>query len=177
MTLRQIGAAVACAFVFALSTPAEATKRHKTPGNAAAAHVYCAGDASYRETCGKAETRTTDRARVATASVSDPAVVGRRPEGCPVRFCGCEASLYLFGKIDPYLNLAANWLRRFPRTLPAPGMAAARSGHVMVLVSHVDGNDWFVHDGNSGGGLTRQHVRSIRGYGIVDPHGSRVASR
>jgi hypothetical protein len=83
----------------------------------------------------------------------------------------------LFGKIDPYLNLAANWLRRFPRTSPAPGMAAARPGHVFVLVSHVEGNDWLVHDGNSGGGLTRRHVRSIAGYRIVDPNGSRVAAR
>lgn len=99
-------------------------------------------------------------------------VLGRRPAGCPRAFCGCEASLYLFGKIRPELNLAANWIRKFPRTSPAPGMAAARSGHVMVLMSHVEGNDWLVHDGNSGGGLTRQHIRSIRGYVIVNPRGA-----
>ena len=99
-------------------------------------------------------------------------VIGRRPAGCPRAFCGCEASLYLFGKIRPELNLAANWIRKFPRTSPAPGMAAARSGHVMVLMSHVEGNDWLVHDGNSGGGLTRQHIRSIRGYTIVNPRGA-----
>jgi hypothetical protein len=34
-----------------------------------------------------------------------------------------------------------------------------------------------VHDGNSGGGLTRDHVRSISGYIIVDPQGSRSAAR
>jgi hypothetical protein len=51
-------------------------------------------------------------------------------------------------------------------------MAAARSGHVMVLMSHVEGNNWLVHDGNSGGGMTRQHVRSIKGYVIVNPRGS-----
>jgi hypothetical protein len=104
-------------------------------------------------------------------------VVGHRPAGCPHAFCGCEASRYLFGEIRPDLNLAANWIRKFPRTQPAPGMAAARSHHVMVLMSHVDGKDWLVHDGNSGGGLTREHVQSIRGYVIVDPHGSRSASR
>lgn len=104
-------------------------------------------------------------------------VIGRRPPGCPHAFCGCEASLYLFGKIRPNLNLAANWLRNFPRAMPAPGMVAARRHHVMVLMRHVSGSKWLVHDGNSGGGLTREHVVSIRGYTIVDPHGSRLAKQ
>lgn len=55
-------------------------------------------------------------------------------------------------------------------------MAAVRSHHVMILMSHVDGKDWLVHDGNSGNHLTREHVRSIAGYVIVDPHGARAAS-
>ena len=100
-------------------------------------------------------------------------VVGRRPSGCPHAFCGCEASLYLFGRIKPELNLAANWIRKFPHTSAAPGMAAARNHHVMVLLHRVEGNNWFVHDGNSGGGLTREHVVSISGYIIVNPRGSR----
>jgi hypothetical protein len=104
-------------------------------------------------------------------------VIGHRPSGCPHRFCGCEASLYKFGKIIPDLNLASNWIRRFPRTVAGPGMAAARSGHVMILISHVSGSDWLVHDGNSGGGLTREHVRSIRGYVTVDPNGNSVATK
>lgn len=108
--------------------------------------------------------------RQASDAHGNTVIVGRRPAGCPHRYCGCEASLYLFGKIKPKLNLAANWIRLFPRTAPAPKMAAARSGHVMVLISHVSGNDWLVHDGNSGGGLTRRHVRSIRGYVVVNPH-------
>jgi hypothetical protein len=66
------------------------------------------------------------------------------------------------------LNLAANW-RRFPRATPAPGMAAVRSGHVMILQQHVGGDIWYVHDGNSGGHVTREHPRSIAGYTIVDP--------
>lgn len=102
-------------------------------------------------------------------------IVGRRPAGCPHNFCGCEASRYLFGAIRPELNLASNWIRKFPRTSPAPGMAAVRNHHVMVLMSHVGGSDWLVHDGNSGGGLTREHSRSISGYTIVDPQGSRSA--
>lgn len=102
-------------------------------------------------------------------------ILGGRPRGCPHAFCGCEASLYVFGHIRKGLNLAYNWVRAFPRAAPAPGMAAARWGHVMVLIRHVAGKNWLVHDGNSGGHLTREHVRSIAGYVIVDPHGSRRA--
>lgn len=97
-------------------------------------------------------------------------VIGGRPAGCPHAYCGCGASLYLFGRIIPALNLAANWLK-FPRTDPAPKMAAARSHHVMILERQISGNIWLVHDSNSGGGLTRLHARSIAGYIIVDPHG------
>ena len=102
---------------------------------------------------------------------SSERVVGGRPAGCPNAFCGCEASLYKFGRIVPGLNLASNW-RRFPRTAPAPGMAAVRSGHVMILESQVGGNVWTVHDGNSGGHVTREHARSLAGYTIVDPNGA-----
>jgi hypothetical protein len=103
-------------------------------------------------------------------------VVGGRPAGCPYEFCGCEASRYVFGEIRRELNLASNWIRKFPHAQPAGGMAAVRNHHVMILMSHVDGKDWLVHDGNSGSHLTREHVRSIAGYVIVDPHGSRAAS-
>jgi len=102
---------------------------------------------------------------------SNEHIVGARPAGCPNRFCGCEASLYKFGRIIPELNLASNW-RRFPRAAPAPGMAAVRSGHVMILESQVAGNVWTVHDGNSGGHVTREHARSLAGYTIVDPNGA-----
>ena len=56
-------------------------------------------------------------------------VVGGRPSGCPHAFCGCEASRYVFGVIKADLNLASNWIRKFPRTSPAPGMAAATPQH------------------------------------------------
>jgi hypothetical protein len=95
-------------------------------------------------------------------------IIGGRPAGCPTRFCGCGASLYLFGKIIPTLNLAANWLR-FPRSAPAPDMVAARRGHVFVLKRHIAGNTWLVFDANSGGGRTRLHHRSIAGFSIVNP--------
>lgn len=96
--------------------------------------------------------------------------MGGRPNGCPRAFCGCGASLHLFGRIIPSLNLAANWLR-FPRAAPAPKMAAVRRGHVFVLEQHIAGNVWLVHDSNSGGGRTHLHPRSIAGYAIVNPHG------
>ncbi len=106
----------------------------------------------------------------ASAQAVPTQVVGGRPAGCPHAFCGCGASLYLFGRIIPSLNLAANWLK-FPRTSPAPKMVAARRGHVMVLESHVSGDVWIVHDSNSGRHLTRLHARSIAGYVVVNPNG------
>ena len=47
----------------------------------------------------------------------------------------------------------------------------------MVLMKHISGNDWLVHDGNSGSHLTRDHIRSIRGYVIVDPQVTMIAKR
>jgi hypothetical protein len=107
---------------------------------------------------------------------ADERIVGGRPAGCPHAFCGCEASLYKFGRIIPELNLASNW-RRFPRASPAPGMAAVRSGHVMILQQHIDGNIWSAHDGNSGGHMTREHLVSISGYLIVDPTSASAMAR
>lgn len=93
------------------------------------------------------------------------------PAGCPRRaFCGCGASVEVFGRPVRNLFLAANWLR-FPRTSPAPGMAAARRGHVFVLRQHIGGSVWLVFDANSGGQRTRVHPRSIAGYAIVNPRG------
>jgi hypothetical protein len=105
-----------------------------------------------------------------------PIVVGARPGECPRSFCGCEASRYLFGHVRTDLNLASNWMRKFPRSSPAPGMAAVRNHHVFVLMSQVDGNNWLVHDGNSGHGLTREHVRSISGYTVVNPQGTGITA-
>ena len=82
-----------------------------------------------------------------TANVSGARVVGGRPAGCPSSFCGCGAALRVFGRIVPELNLASNWLR-FPRTSPAPGMVAARRGHVFVLEQHVGGDVWMAYDAN-----------------------------
>lgn len=93
------------------------------------------------------------------------------PSGCPSRaFCGCGAAVRVFGSPIRSLWLAAAWLK-FPRTAPAPGMVAARRGHVMVLEADLGGGVWQVYDANSGGRKTRRHARSIAGYVIVNPHG------
>jgi len=102
-------------------------------------------------------------------------VIGGRPSGCPHRYCGCSASLRVFGRIIAELNLAANW-HKFPSASPAPGMAAWRYGHVFIIES-VNGDGTVVaHDGNSGGGLTRLHTVSLRGYHVVNPNGGQTFS-
>lgn len=77
----------------------------------------------------------------------------------------------VFGKPIRSLWLARNWLK-FPRAAPAPGMAAARRGHVFVLREHRRGNVWLVYDANSGGRKTRLHERSIAGFTVVNPRAS-----
>lgn len=107
------------------------------------------------------------RARVAR----DGATYLPHPAGCPRRaFCGCGASIEVFGHIVRSLWLAANWLK-FPRAPAGAGMAAARSGHVMVIRQVMAGGMALVYDANSGGGRTRLHVRSLAGFRIVNPRG------
>ena len=97
------------------------------------------------------------------------------PSQCPRRrYCGCAVALKVFGRTEPQLWRAANWLK-FPRTYPAPGMVAARKGHVFLLLAPANGNNWYSYDPNSGGGLTREHIRSIKGFTIVNPHAGRNA--
>lgn len=107
---------------------------------------------------------------------SEERVIGGRPAGCPHRYCGCSASLRVFGRIIAELNLAANW-RKFPSAAPAPGMAAWRYGHVFVIESVNGDGTVLAHDGNSGGGLTRMHTISLRGYRIVNPNGATFSAR
>ncbi len=164
----------------AATATAEAKPKKKTPALIVCNERGC----SDRVPSVRAQVQTQTRAPARQAVRDDDidangntVIVGKRPDGCPHRYCGCEASLYLFGEIRRDLNLASNWIRKFARAEPARGMVAARSGHVMVLMNHVSGKEWMVHDGNSGGGRTREHVRSIAGYVVVDPHSSRTASR
>lgn len=94
------------------------------------------------------------------------------PTGCPRRaFCGCGAAVEVFGKPIRSLWLAANWLR-FPRAAPAPGMVAARRGHVFIIKQVLGGGKVLAYDANSGGRKTRLHVRSLAGFTVVDPSGA-----
>jgi len=76
----------------------------------------------------------------------------------------------VFGRPIRSLWLAANWLR-YPRTPPAPGMVAARRGHVFVIKQVLGGGRVLAYDANSGGRRTRLHVRSLAGFVVVNPHG------
>jgi len=93
------------------------------------------------------------------------------PSGCPRRlFCGCGAAVEVFGRPIRDLWLAANWLK-FPRTSPAPGMVAARRGHVFVIKQVLGDGRVLAYDANSGGRKTRLHARSLAGFVVVNPHG------
>lgn len=110
---------------------------------------------------------------LATTAVAE---IQPHPAGCPKRaFCACGAAVKVFGSPRRDLWLARAWYR-FPRTSPASGMVAVRRHHVFVLLSQASGSTWLVWDANSGGRKTRVHHRSIAGWAIVNPHGSRLAS-
>lgn len=140
--------------------------------SAAPAHLGCQPMDYVRGLCvGTAKLSRASLGREPRTVAAASATVVAHPSGCPSRaFCGCGASVRVFGHPVRSLYLAAEWLRRFPRAAPASGMAAARPGHVFVLDSHVQGSIWLVYDANSGGGLTRIHQRDISGYTIVNPH-------
>ena len=112
----------------------------------------------------------------ATPTLARAEVVGH-PPGCPTRaFCGCGTALYLLGKrvVVGGLAIAANWLA-FPRAQPGPGMAAARKGHVFAIIKDLGGGKVLAYDPNSGGRKTRIHVRSLRGYTVVNPYATDLA--
>ncbi|MBW7962270.1 hypothetical protein [Bradyrhizobium sp. BR 10261] len=170
----------ACIFVVVSSTVADA--RPYRPAQASQCNVTMPCDFSYsparRERAPRplqayrsAQMTLTDAGATATTiNVSGERIIGGRPAGCPSSFCGCGAALRVFGHVVPELNLASNWLR-FPRAAPAPGMVAARRGHVFVLEQSLGGDMWMAYDANSGGHATRMHARSLRGYTIVNPRG------
>jgi hypothetical protein len=170
--------AFACLNVIA-AAPAYARKHHQ--GAHAVAHSETTSPATRKaQRMARASRRAVARDAQGMADVGNgprqAQIIGGRPAGCPRQYCGCGTSLKIFGRIRPELNLASNWLRKFPRTAAAPNMAAARAGHVMLLLEHVEGDKWKVWDSNSGGGLTRIHVRSIRGFAVVNPHATSTAA-
>ena len=170
---------VASAFVVLASSASEA-RTTRVFGQASECNVTMPCDFSFSQTrrvsmnpYGQAprsvERRAQRNSNYESVSETSEQTVGGRPAGCPNSFCGCGASIRVFGRVVPALNLAANWLR-FPRTSSAPGMVAARRGHVFVLEQQVEGEVWMAYDANSGGHAARIHARSLRGYAIVNPH-------
>jgi len=94
------------------------------------------------------------------------------PSGCPrIAFCGCGASIEVFGRPIRELYLAANWFK-FPHTSPAPGMVAVRTHHVFVIRSVNSDGSVVAYDANSGHHQTRIHTVSLQGYSVRDPHGA-----
>ena len=116
------------------------------------------------------------QARASEVDANGSTVLGGAPHGCPFRaFCGCALAKHL-GLNDRRLWLAWNWARLFPRTSPHPGAVAVRHHHVLLLERQVSSRHWQVFDPNSGGHLTRRHVRDIAGFIFVDPSQRRIAT-
>ena len=134
-----------------------------------------------RERCGRSyrrarRTRSLDANGNRVARVDQGTIIGGRPAGCPHAYCGCGLRKYL-GLADKRLNLASNWARLFPHeATPRAGLAAVRNHHVMYIETSAGDGLWLIRDYNSGGGLSRIHVRDVRGYVFVNPH-ARMASR
>ena len=95
----------------------------------------------------------------------------QHPAGCPVRlFCGCGASIEVFGHSVRDLWLVSSWYR-FPRAAPAEGMAVLwGTRHVAVIRQYFGDGTALLYDANSGKGLTRVHRIRIAGLAVVDPH-------
>lgn len=172
--MRFIMALFSAALLTVVSTSAEARPHRKHAHRAVSVETIITCD---QQGChGDRNISTPRRGRV-TEVVYEGRVVGGRPAGCPHAYCGCGVSLKVFGRIIPELNLAYNWVRKFPRASPASGMVAARSGHVFYIESVIDEHTVVAYDPNSGGHKTRVHTVSLRGYRVVDPHGNRIAMK
>jgi len=175
-----MGAMIALLSISILNHPAVARHHHHHAYRYFAANVgQCIATNDGRQQCGPAA-RSIRGARAfamdgngnrVVRTTDAGSVIGGRPDGCPYAYCGCGLRKYL-GLADKRLNLASNWARLFPHEgAPRPGLAAVRSGHVMYIESAAGNGQWVIRDYNSGGGLSRVHVRDLRGYVFVNPHG------
>jgi hypothetical protein len=98
------------------------------------------------------------------------------PVECPrTNFCGCATALEIFGRNIRELWLSSNWFR-FPAAEPAPGMVAVKRGHVFAIRKIIRPGVVLAYDPNSGKHKTRLHERSLRGFRVVNPYGSKFAS-
>lgn len=93
------------------------------------------------------------------------------PAGCPARlFCACGAAVKIFGSARRDLWHTSAWMK-FPRANPAPGMVAVNSRHMFVIDKVLPNGMVMAYDYNSGGGKSRYHIRSLKGYSIHNPRG------
>ncbi len=108
-------------------------------------------------------------------------VIGARPAGCPHAYCGCGLRKYL-GIDDTRLDLAWNWTKYYR----GDRAVAVWHHHVALIEQMVGPGEALLRDYNSGGGLSRLHIRSIAGavivnrgfsMGSVTPHELRIASQ
>ena len=181
--LSIMGALIASLLITLAAQPAEAysSKRHHQIGQLGDRQSgQCSLTNDGRQVCGGAianRAAVVDAASNRTIRVVDQGtIIGTRPEGCPRTYCGCGLRKYL-GLSDVRLNLAAMWARLFPReSAPRPGLAAVRTGHVMYIEADAGNGQWMIRDYNSGGGLSRLHVRDVRGYVFVNPHAQLAAN-
>lgn len=116
---------------------------------------------------------------VPTAMAMAKPVYVEHPDGCPrVAFCGCGVAKAIYGTIVRWggLAVAANWLG-FPRAEPAPGMVAARRGHVFLILAMIKPGLALAYDPNSGEHQTKIHARKLAGFTVVNPRaGAKYAS-
>jgi len=166
---RLLALLVSLLVVFVFTDPSAAQQRRGV-----VSHDNCVLTNDGRRICGGAAqgraARFIDASGNRVVRTGEVTIIGGRPAGCPNRYCGCGLRKYL-GIADKRLNLASNWARLFPRVAgPASGVAAVRSGHVMYIERSAGNGRWMVRDYNSGGGLSRLHVRDVRGYVFVNPH-------
>jgi hypothetical protein len=170
--MRRLIVTVFGIFIVVLNSSAQSRPLHH---RSQAAKVHADSGCNFTNTgrviCGPAAAAGTQSVatRRGVTTVNEGTVIGSRPDDCPRAYCGCGLRKYL-GLSDKRLNLARNWAKLFQRASgPAAGTAAVRSGHVMYIEAAAGDGQWLVRDYNSGGGLSRLHVRDVRGYIFVNP--------
>ena len=170
----KLMAAIAAALLIASTAASEARTRHHHHHYTRIATGEAAGvfyDNSGRVTYVGAVEAASRHSRGDNYTYDDGKIVGH-PQGCPhTQFCGCASSVKVFGHPVRSLYLASNWFK-FPSAAPAPGMAAVRNHHVMIIEAIDANGNAVVYDPNSGGHQTRVHTRSLAGYRVVNPHGA-----
>ena len=162
--MSRLIAAIALACAFAVSAcmmnPALARPKHARADSQALA--FCAGDQTYRVTCGHAEKHAGGHARVT------------RGDPRPRAWCGWWLRHEL-GVSDRAGNLARWWARYGSNARgPAVGAIVVWRHHVGIITVRTE-TGWIVRSGNDGHAV-RERERSLRGA-IAFRLPSQVASR